>query len=716
MSLLDTTGGMLPRRAAPDDRRRRLGDLLADAGAITRAQLQQALEAQKAPGPRRRLGETLIALGFVDERDIAVTLAEQLGLDTLDLSTLSIDPAVVRRLPQQLSERSGTVVVQQLSDGRYIVAMSDPTNVLALDDVRLTLGAEVLPIIAIESQIRDQLRRVWGLSGGGERLTEMVSGIGEEVLEDIGNAGVDDAPTVQLVTKILAEAVQLGASDIHVETQRDSLRIRFRIDGILRDVMTAPRKAAGAVLSRIKIVSGLDIAERRVPQDGRTQIVVGGARVDTRVSTLPSLHGEKAVIRILTKGDDVPALDVLGFEPDQLEAFRRALHTPQGLVLITGPTGSGKTNTLYAGIAEILDPEKNIVTLEDPVEVQLPGITQVQVNNKAGMTFQAGLRSVLRQDPDIVLVGEVRDSETSELALKAALTGHLVLTTLHTNSAAAALTRLIDMGSDPFLVASSLTLAVAQRLVRRPCAQCAVAYVPADDLLALLGLRPDDLVGATPRKGFGCSECGHTGYKGRTAVYEVLTVDAEMRRILVRDPSEDAVVSQAKAAGMRSLRASALQKAMDGRTTFEEVVRVTTADSGGGSACPACDRPVERGMVACPYCAADLEAHRCRSCSKELEPAWALCPWCRTAVAESAPPTGAHDPAAHDTDTHDLAHGTGAHDLAGYGAEGWSTEGHPAAEAYPADGWPDGAYPPEDQPGDQVAAGWAGAEPGHGQA
>lgn len=633
MSLTDTTGPTpaLPSGPGSEPRRRRLGDLLADAGVISTEQLQEALQAQGGPGPRRRLGETLIDLGFVDERDIAVTLAEQLGLDTLDLSTLLIDPAMVRKLPQQLGERSGTVVVQHLADGRYIVAMSDPTNVLALDDVRLTLGADVLPIIAIESQVRDQLRRAWGLSAGGDGLSEMMSGIGEDIVEDTStSSGVDDAPTVQLVNKIFHEAVQLNASDIHVETQRDSLRVRFRVDGILRDVMTAPRKAAGAVLSRIKIVSGLDIAERRVPQDGRTQIIVNGARIDTRVSTLPSLHGEKAVIRLLTKGDDVPRLEVLGFEPEQLAMFRRALSTPQGLVLITGPTGSGKTNTLYAGINEILDPEKNIVTLEDPVEVQLPGITQVQVNNKAGMTFQKGLRSVLRQDPDIVLVGEVRDAETAELALKAALTGHLVLTTLHTNSAAAALTRLIDMGSDPFLVASSLTLAIAQRLVRRPCSQCAVPYLPDDDLLAQLGLRVDDILEATPRRGGGCADCGGTGYRGRTAVYEVLTVDAELRRILIRDPSEEAVLAQAKVAGMQTLRASALAKAMDGRTTFEEVLRVTTTDSTGGSACAVCERPVERGMVACPWCAADLQAARCHNCEKELDPAWSLCPWCRT--------------------------------------------------------------------------------------
>ncbi|MFC5380659.1 ATPase, T2SS/T4P/T4SS family [Aquipuribacter nitratireducens] len=619
----------------PADRRRRLGDLLVDAQVITADQLQEALEEQRQPGPRRRLGQVLVQLGFLDERDIAVTLAEQLGMETLDLSTLSLDPDVVRRLPQQQSERSGVLVLDRLSDGRYVVATSDPTNVLALDDARLTLGSDLLPIIAIDSQIRDQLRRAWGLSASGDGLQDIVSGIGvEEETDDLSSAGVDDAPTVQLVNKIFSEAVQLNASDIHVETQRDSLRVRFRIDGILRDVMTAPRRAAGAVLSRIKIVSGLDIAERRVPQDGRTQIVVGGHRIDTRVSTLPSLHGEKAVIRILTRGDDVPPLEALGFEPEQLVQLRRALAVPQGLVLITGPTGSGKTNTLYAGINEILDPEKNIITLEDPVEVQLPGITQVQVNVKAGMTFQAGLRSVLRQDPDIVLVGEVRDQETAELALKAALTGHLVLTTLHTNSAAAALTRLIDMGSDPYLVASSLTLAIAQRLVRRPCQHCAETYRPDDDVLALLDLHASDLDGATPRRGRGCPDCAGTGYRGRTAVYEVLTVDADMRRILVRDPSEEAVLAQARAAGMSTLRASAIRKALDGRTTFEEVLRVTTADAGSAGhdvACAACARPVDKDMLACPWCAADLTASRCGGCSKELDDHWVVCPWCRTA-------------------------------------------------------------------------------------
>jgi type IV pilus assembly protein PilB len=370
--------------------------------------------------------------------------------------------------------------------------------------------------------------------------------------------------------------VRLRCSDIHLESQRDALRVRFRVDGLLRDVMSVPKRVAPSVISRVKIISGLDISERRVPQDGRTRVHVDGANIDCRVSTLPALHGEKVVIRLLTRGDDVPSLDSLGFEPEQLEVFARALTVPQGLVLITGPTGSGKTNTLYAAIHATMSPEKNIVTLEDPVEVQLPGITQVQVHAKVGMTFSAGLRSILRQDPDIILIGEVRDGETAELALKASLTGHLVLTTLHTNSAVAALTRLIDMGAAPFLVASSLTAAIAQRLVRRPCDSCADGYIPDADTLALLGLTIEDILDATPLRGVGCPDCGGTGYRGRTAVYEVLDVTATVRTVLMQTPTESALAEEAARTGMATLRDSALRKAMRGETTFEEVVRVTS--------------------------------------------------------------------------------------------------------------------------------------------
>jgi type IV pilus assembly protein PilB len=464
----------------------------------------------------------------------------------------------------------------------------------------------------------------------------------EEIERSIGAATSDeDAPIVKLVNRILSDAVRLRASDIHIEVQRDTLLVRYRVDGLLRDVMTAPKRIATAVISRIKIISGLDIAERRVPQDGRTRITIEGSAIDCRISTLPSLHGEKVVIRLLTRGDDIPSLVSLGFEARQLAAFEAALNVPQGLVLITGPTGSGKTNTLYSAIAAIKTPEKNIVTLEDPIEVQLPGITQVGVNIKAGMTFSAGLRSILRQDPDIVLVGEVRDGETAELALKASLTGHLVLTTLHTNSAVAALTRLVDMGAEPFLVASSLTAAIAQRLVRMPCGACAAPYVPDDVTLAMLGLLPQDLDGATPIRGNGCAECGGTGYRGRTAIYEVLVVDAPMRSVLLRDATESAIAAQARSQGMATLRASALDKARRGETTYEEVTRVSSADSAGGSRCPACERKVEPDMVVCPWCATTLDRGHCQGCGRELDPDWRICPWCRTPAAVAmSPPTG----------------------------------------------------------------------------
>jgi type IV pilus assembly protein PilB len=485
------------------------------------------------------------------------------------------------------------------------------------------------------------MARAFSLGADTAGVASMVKNMGEDdASEDnfVGASSEDDAPIVKLVNRILADAVRLRCSDIHVETQRDALRVRYRVDGILRDVMKAPKRVASSVISRLKIVSGLDIAERRVPQDGRSRIIVDGSAIDCRVSSLPSLHGEKVVIRLLTRGDDVPSLESLGFEPGQLEVFRRSLSVPQGLVLITGPTGSGKTNTLYAGIHEISDPEKNIITLEDPVEVQLPGITQVQVNLKTGMTFERGLRSVLRQDPDIVLVGEVRDAETAQLALKASITGHLVLTTLHTNSAVAALTRLVDMGAEPFLVASSLTCSVAQRLVRTPCQNCAEGYIPEKKVLERLGVTLEDIMDATPLRGRGCDDCGHTGYRGRTAIYEVLEVDRPLRDVLMKDPSETAIGAQATSAGMATLRQSALTKAMRGDTTFEEALRVTQADAEGGRTCPQCAERIGMDFLVCPFCEHVLKVGDCSGCGRRLDPTWRLCPFCRTPTPTSGAP------------------------------------------------------------------------------
>ncbi|HET9655032.1 MAG TPA: ATPase, T2SS/T4P/T4SS family [Kineosporiaceae bacterium] len=624
-------------RATNPDRspnaRRRLGDVLVDSGLLTAEQLQQALEDQRRPdAPRRRLGQVVVDLGMATERQVAECLANLLGLEMVDLSKNVPAPDVVRMLPRSVAERTNVLVLDRSPNGGLVVAASDPTNVLALDDVRLhTRSPDLQVVVATDSQIRDHIARAWSLGHDSSSVSAIIDDAENPDDADVAGTGTgDDAPIVRLVNQILGDAVHLRASDIHIESQRDAVRVRYRIDGLLRDVMNAPKRITTSVVSRIKIMSGLDIAERRVPQDGRTRFMLDSVAIDARVSTLPSLHGEKVVIRLLTRGDDVPRLDSLGFEPHQLAALRAALSVPQGLILITGPTGSGKTNTLYSAIAEVRSPELNIVTLEDPVEVQLPGITQVGVSEKTGMTFSKGLRSILRQDPDIILVGEVRDAETAELALKASLTGHMVLTTLHTNSAVAALTRLVDMGAEPFLVASSLTAALAQRLVRKPCPSCAQPYVPDELTLTGLGLTPADLAGCTPRHGTGCPDCGGTGYRGRTAVYEILSVDATLRQVLVKDPSESAIAAAARAAGMLTLRGSALDKARRGETTFEEAVRVTHSDHSGARTCPACERPVEHDMVVCPWCAATLDRGHCERCARTLDPDWKICPWCRT--------------------------------------------------------------------------------------
>jgi type IV pilus assembly protein PilB len=493
-------------------------------------------------------------------------------------------------------------------------------------------------LVATDSQVRDHLARAWSLSEDSSDVSTMFEDIDSPTEEpaDDQAAGTEAAPIVKLVDVILADAVRARASDVHVEPQAGELRIRYRVDGLLRDVMTVPRNAAASTVSRIKIVSGLDIAERRRPQDGRAKLTVDNVTVEARVSTLPTLHGEKAVIRILPRSDNIPRLDKTGLTGSQLDLLTSALVQSQGLVLITGPTGSGKTNTLYAGIQHISTPDRNIVTLEDPVEIQVVGITQVQVNERAGMTFARGLRSILRQDPDIVLLGEVRDQETAELALQASLTGHLVLTTLHTNDAVSAVTRLVDMNVEPFLVASSLSLVVAQRLVRRPCAACITDYVPSPRTLVLLGLTEADIKDATPKRGKGCAECGGTGYRGRTGVFEVLPVTAEMRHVLLTTPTEAAIGAAARAHGMATLRTSALAAAHRGDTTYEEVLRATHIDDVSGPRCPACARVLADDMVCCPWDGTAIGKHRCTGCDRALDPQWQTCPWCRTPVP-SAP-------------------------------------------------------------------------------
>jgi type IV pilus assembly protein PilB len=547
---------------------------------ISEEQLDELLAEQAAHVPsegtsRLRLGQLVVARALGTEEEVAEALGDLLALDVVDLSVEPVDPGVARLIPRVMAERFGLIVLARDATGLRVAA-SDPTNVLALDDVRIhTHERSLHVVVSTPTQIAAQINRVWSLGDDAADAVQLLAIELDDAPDE--STDIDQTPTVRLLDALLGDAVRAGASDIHVEPQRDGVRIRYRVDGLLRDMMTVPRSAGPAMTSRLKIISGLDIAERRVPQDGRTRISVDGSTVDARVSTLPAIHGEKVVIRLLTTTEEIPELESLGLLPSQLGQLQRALRVSQGLILITGPTGSGKTNTLYAAIRAVVDPERNVVTLEDPVEIQLPGITQVQVNPRSGMTFARGLRAILRQDPDIVLVGEVRDRETAELALRASLTGHLVLSTVHTNGAVQALTRLVDMEIAPYLVASSLNLVVAQRLLRSVCQDCSEPYEPDPDALRSLGVDDSALATTNPHHGTGCLKCGMTGYRGRIGAFEVLPVTADLRRAFSHEPTESTLLSQAE--GFLSLQDAGVQHALAGRTTFEEVLRVTQVDA-----------------------------------------------------------------------------------------------------------------------------------------
>ncbi len=627
-------------RRRPGRQRRRLGEVLVESGALSESALMDTLatQASQPAGSRQRLGEILVRKGVVSERDIALSLARVLGLQMADLTNASVSPSAARLLPRSVSERYGVLATDTAAD-QLTLAMSDPTDVVALDDVRLyTQVRAIKVVVATPTAIRTQLNRIWSL---GESAADVAAfdEIESEVLpdpdDDIVNSGMDDAPVVRLINQILTDAARASASDIHLEPERNGLRIRYRVDGLLRDVMTVPRGARSALTSRIKIVSGLDIAERRRPQDGRTRLEVDGTQVDARVSTLPTMHGEKVVIRLLTRTEGVVPLGRMGLSEKHLEIFLETVVEPQGLILVTGPTGSGKTSTLYSAVTQLRTPDRNLVSLEDPVEMQLSGVNQMQVLEKAGVTFARGLRAILRQDPDVILVGEIRDQETAELALRASLTGHVVFSTLHTNDASSAVTRLVDMGVEPFLISSSLTLVVAQRLVRVPCAGCAAPYTPSPRTLEQLGMVAQDLEGYELRRGAGCELCGQTGFRGRQAIFEVMPIDARLRAVLTASPTESAIRSAARSAGCLSLRADGIAKALRGLTTLEEVIRVTQVDAVAVTRCHGCYRVLDDGMVYCPWCATAVDENTCKSCSARLEADWRHCPWCRAEVAES---------------------------------------------------------------------------------
>jgi type IV pilus assembly protein PilB len=546
----------------------RLGEVLLSQGVLTEADLASAL-AQQSRGPRSRLGAVLLDMGLASESDVARGLATLHGLPLLDVEALDIQPDVARTVPRSLAHRLG-ILAYALDGQRLLVAVADPVDVVALDDIRRITGALSLGVgVAERSAITLALAQVWDEAEDRDVVQAFV----EETAASMITAEVDDpeaAATIRLVDRLLDVAVRERASDLHLEPHRGSVLVRLRVDGVLHEVLQLPPAGYSAVTARLKIIAGLDIIERRVPQDGRARIRVAGGIVDVRVSTVPAMHGEKIVVRILPSASRLPDLHGLGLTDDQRDLLLEVMSRPQGLVLITGPTGSGKTNTLYAALAEGVDGSRNVMTLEDPVEIELPGITQIQIDDKSGLSFARALRACLRQDPDVLLVGEIRDQDTADLAVRAALTGHLVLATLHTLDAAAAITRLADMGVAPYLVTSSLALVVSQRLVRLPCPECVAPDPTAPEVLRQLSV--DDVEGTWVRA-VGCPACTDTGYRGRTAVLEMLPVTEALRAALLVGANEARVRAIASDAGHVTLYGSGLNKARAGQTTLAEVLR-----------------------------------------------------------------------------------------------------------------------------------------------
>ncbi len=564
----------------------RLGKILVGARLITEEQLQKALAAQKKEGGR--LGSILVKMNFVEEDKLLKFLSQQYGIPPVDLTKIQIDPAVVKLVAAEVVHKYHVIPVKR-SGAVLSVAMVDPTDVFAIDDIKFMTGYEIEAMVASEAAVTAAIARCYDASQ--KQLQTVLKDIEiqdrggdpsvireEEV--DIGKLkeAVEEAPVVKLANLILGEAVKKKASDIHVEPYEHNFRVRYRVDGSLYEVMAPPKKLQAALTSRLKIMADLDIAERRLPQDGRIKLRLEDKEVDLRVSSLPCLFGEKIVMRLLDKSNLTLDLTKLGFEAGALEHFMKAIGSPYGMVLVTGPTGSGKTTTLYSALNYVNTDDVNIMTAEDPVEYNLVGINQVQMKDEIGLNFAASLRSFLRQDPDIIMVGEIRDYETAEIGVKAALTGHLVLSTLHTNDAPSTINRLLNMGIEPFLVASSVLLILAQRLVRRVCKDCKeVEKVPVEALIKA-GMAQEDAKNTVAYKGKGCPNCSDTGYRGRVALYEVMPIGEEIRELVLQGASADEIKKRAIGAGMKTLRMSGLGKVKEGVTTIEEVVDSTFSD------------------------------------------------------------------------------------------------------------------------------------------
>ncbi len=565
----------------------RLGELLVREKLISPLQLQRAMDGQRASGGR--LGAQLAKLGYIDENELTAFLSKQYGVPSINLSDFEIEPDVLKLIPKELVVRHQVIPVNRAGN-TLIVAMADPSNIYAIDDIKFVTNFNIDVVVAAEASIGEAIEKYYtsnvsfedvmvDFNDGGNEDIELASDIDEDinVLDLEKSAG--DAPVVKLVNLVLLDAIRKGASDIHIEPYEKQLRIRYRIDGMLYEVMKPPLRLKHAITSRLKIMANLDIAERRLPQDGRIKLKMGrGKEMDFRVSICPVLWGEKTVMRLLDKSNLQLDMTKLGFEEKILRDFKDSINKPYGMILITGPTGSGKTTTLYSTLSELNKTSHNISTAEDPIEYNLYGINQVQMHDEIGLNFAAALRCFLRQDPDVIMVGEIRDFETAEIAVKAALTGHLVLSTLHTNDAPSTVSRLLNMGIEPFLVASSVNLIGAQRLLRKVCMECKAQVEATRQQLIDVGIPPEECDAVKPMRGSGCRTCNNTGYKGRIAVYEIMTFNEELKEFVLNGASTLELKREAVRQGMKTLRMSALSKFREGMTSLEEVVRVTAPD------------------------------------------------------------------------------------------------------------------------------------------
>jgi type IV pilus assembly protein PilB len=570
--------------AKTDSAQRRLvgkptGEVLVDMGLLTQEQVDQAAEEQQQT--HQRIGEIALAKGWVTKSDLMAALARRIGVKYLDLADIRIDPVALELISERDARRYSAIPVGFVDEHTVLVAMADPSNIVAIDDLRILTGFDIEPGLAGNEEIVEMLSKLRSVGGQLSEGLDTKVGVAEEeaVVDDMRDIReqVEAAPVVKLVNGVLARAADEGASDIHFEPQARELLIRFRHDGVLHEIMSIPKRLQAGVISRLKIMADLDIAERRIPQDGRIGLTVGGRPIDMRVASLPTVYGEKVVIRLLDRSNVMLRLEELGFSEAAFNRYKRSFTKPYGAIMVTGPTGSGKSTTLYATLNILNTPDKNIITVEDPVEYRLAGINQVQINPKAGLTFASGLRSILRCDPDIVMVGEVRDKDTAQIAVESALTGHLVLTTLHTNDAPGALTRLTEMGVEPFLTASAVDCVIAQRLVRKLCEYCRESYVPSRDILRQVGFNKESIDSRgeiTLYRSVGCPRCSNTGYKGRMGIYEIMLVSEAVERLIVERKSADEIGRVARAEGMTSLRQDGHERVLQGMTSIEEISRV----------------------------------------------------------------------------------------------------------------------------------------------